>query len=72
MTDIFTAAPITIRRLKLPRLGFPRFEIGASLAAICGLTGDAFKMAYLPPYAGLRRQPPMVPDDDLEGRDPTW
>ena len=72
MTDISTTAPITIRRLNLPRLSFPRLGIGASLAAISGLVGDALKMAYVDPYTNLRRQPRVVPDDDLEGRDPTW
>jgi len=72
MADISTTALINIRRLKLPRLGFPRLAIGATLNAICGVMGDAFKMAYLDPYTGLRRQPPIVPDEDLEGRDPNW
>jgi hypothetical protein len=72
MTDISTIAPITIRRLHLPRLGFPRLEIGASLAAISSLMGDALNMAYVDPYTSLRRQPQVVPDGDLEGRDPTW
>jgi hypothetical protein len=72
MTDISTTAPITIRRLNLPRLCFPRLEIGASLAAISGLVSDALNMAYVAPYTSLRRQPQVVPDDDLEGRDPTW
>lgn len=72
MTDISTAARITVRRLNLPRLSFPRLEIGASLAAISGLVGNALDMAYVDPYTRLRRQPQVLPDDDLEGRDPTW
>jgi hypothetical protein len=72
MTDISTKAPITIRRFSLPRLSFPRLEIGASLAAISGLVGDALSMAYVAPYTSLRRRPQVVPGDDLEGRDPTW
>jgi hypothetical protein len=72
MTDIATTGPITIRRLDLPRLSFPTLEIGASLAAISGLVGDALNMAYVDPYTSLRRQPQVVPDDDLEGRDPTF
>jgi len=72
MADISTTAPTTVRRLNLPRLSFPRLAIGATLNAICGVMGDAFKMAYLAPYASLRRQPLIVPDDDLEGRDPSW
>jgi hypothetical protein len=62
-------SPIIIRRLNLPRL---RLAIGASLAAISGLVSDALNMAYVAPYTSLRRQPQVVPDDDLEGRDPAW
>jgi hypothetical protein len=72
MTDVPTTAPITIRRLNLPRLSFPRLGIGASLAAVFGLVGDAFGMAYVAPYSGRRREPQVAPDDDLKGRDPTW
>jgi hypothetical protein len=72
MADISTTTPITIRRLKLPRLSFRRLAIGASLNAIAGLMGDAVNMAYVAPYTSLRRQGQIVPDDDLEGRDPTW
>jgi hypothetical protein len=69
MTDMSTKAPITIRRLSLPR---PKLAIGASLASICGVMSDALKLAYVAPYSSLHRQPRIVPDDDLEGRDPTW
>lgn len=72
MTDISTTAPITIRRLGLPGLCFPRLEIGASLAALPGLVSDAFNMACVAPYASPRRQPQVVPEDDPEARDPAW
>ncbi|MBZ9989355.1 hypothetical protein LB572_19835 [Mesorhizobium sp. BH1-1-5] len=72
MADILTTAPIIVRRLKLPQRRFPRLAIGASLSAISGLVGDALKMAYVAPYASLGRQSQVAPDDDLEGRDPTW
>jgi hypothetical protein len=72
MTDISTTAPITIRRLSLPRLCFPKLETGASLAAIPGLVSDALNMAYVAPYTSLRRQPQVGPGDDLEARDPAW
>lgn len=72
MTNIFTTAPITIRRLDLRRLNFPRLKIGASLHAIAGLLGDAFNMAYVAPYTDVRRRSQIAPDDDLEGRDPNW
>ncbi|MDX8499681.1 hypothetical protein RFM99_14770 [Mesorhizobium sp. VK4C] len=72
MADIPTTAPAAVRRLNLPRLGFPSLAIGTSLNAIPGLWGYAFKLAYVAPYASIRRQPQAAPDDDLEGRDPTW
>ncbi|MDX8470301.1 hypothetical protein RFM26_31980 [Mesorhizobium sp. VK23B] len=72
MADIPTTAPTAVRRLNLPRLSFPRLAIGASLNAIPGLWGDVLKMAYVDPYATIHRQPQPGPDDDLEGRDPTW
>ena len=72
MADISTRAPITIRRLNPPRLSFPRLGIGTSLADISGLVADSLKLAYVAPYTSLRRQPQVVPDDNLEGRDPTW
>ncbi len=71
MADILTT-PTSVRRFKLARLSFPRLAIGASLNAISGLVGDALKMAYVDPYASLGRQPQVAPDDDLEGRDPSW
>lgn len=72
MTDISPIALIAIRRCNLPRPNIPRLGIGASLAAICGLLGDAFKMAYAAPYTSRSRRPQIASDDDLEGRDPTW
>lgn len=71
MTDISLIARTAIRRPTLRRL-IPRLGIGASLAAICGLLGNAFKMAYAAPYNNRGRRPQVVPEDDLEGRDPTW
>lgn len=71
MTDIFITTPISIRRPSLPRLHLPKLGIGAALAAIGGLLGRAFILAYVEPYT-IRRQPPAVLDDTLEGRDPSW
>ncbi|RUX77265.1 hypothetical protein EN925_20040 [Mesorhizobium sp. M7A.F.Ca.US.006.04.2.1] len=70
MTDMPT--PITTRRLNLSKPSFAWLQIGASLAAMSGFVGDALKMAFVDPYTSLRRQPEVVPEDDLEGRDPTW
>ena len=72
MIDISTVAPIAVRRSSLRRLNIPAIRIGAPLFAISVLLGDAFKMAYVDPFISDRRRPQVVPDDDLEGRDPTW
>jgi len=72
MPDISAIAPIAVRRSNLQRINTPRLGIGASLAAIFGLLGDAFKMAYVDPYTSRGRRPQVAPDDALEGRDPTW
>jgi hypothetical protein len=72
MADTPAAAPRTVRRLNLRRLCLRRLGIGASLAAISGVVADAFIMAYVAPYTSPRRQPQVVTDHDLEGRDPTW
>ncbi|ODA96588.1 hypothetical protein BFX40_29605 [Mesorhizobium sp. SEMIA 3007] len=72
MADISAKTPVTIRRLSPARSSFPRLEIGASLAAISSLVGDALNLAYVAPYISFRRQPQVVADDGLKGRDPTW
>ena len=72
MTDISGVAPIANRRSKWQRLNIPALRIGASFLAICVLLGDAFKMAYVDPYTSHRRRPQVVPDDDLQGRYPSW
>ena len=72
MTDIISTAPISIRCSSLPRPSMPKIGIGAALEAITGLLGRAFNLAYVDPYTSLQRQPPIIPDNDLEGRDPNW
>lgn len=72
MTDFPATAPITIRRLSLPRPSFPRLGIGVLLIEAIALVGDAFSMACVAPYARLHRPPQAAPDDDLNGRDPSW
>ncbi len=67
-----TEVPILIRRLNPSRLSFGWPKIGASLAAISGLVAYALKMAYVAPYTSPGRQPQVIPDDALEGRDPNW
>ncbi|TIN16679.1 MAG: hypothetical protein E5Y51_13245 [Mesorhizobium sp.] len=71
MVDISTIAPIAIRCSDL-QLVKPALKIGASLVAIFALLADAFNMAYVAPFAGHGRRPQVVPEDDLNGRDPTW
>lgn len=72
MTDISTTLATNSQCADLPQQRRPRLTIGASLGAIFGLMGDAHRMAYLDPFTGRGGQPHIVPDDALEGRDPTW
>ena len=73
MTDISTYAPITvIRHLSLSRPRFPRLELRVSLREIFGLWTDAYNLVCMAPCTSVRHQPPAAPDEDLQGRDPTW
>ena len=72
MTDISAIAPKTVSRPSLQDLKTPMLRIGAPLAAMSALLGGAFKMAYADPYAAQRRRPQAAPDEDLDGRDPSW
>ena len=73
MTDTTITAPTATRSPNLlPRLRLPCFGIAASLKSITGLLGDGLNFACVDPFANVRRQPQVVPDDDLEGRDPNW
>lgn len=69
MTD--TVEPKSVRRTGFPWPGLPVRRIGASLAAVSALLGDALKMAHVDPY-GSRDRPQAASDDDLDGRDPGW
>ena len=64
--------PTAAGRSRLQRLNIQRSRIVASIAALPRLVGAALKMAYVDPYTSRGRRPQVVPDDDLEGRDPTW
>lgn len=68
MTDMSTTAPIANRRSNLQGLSIPTLKIGASLAALSAVLGDAFKMAYAEPFTSHDRRQQVLPD----GRDPTW
>jgi hypothetical protein len=72
LTDIISTAPTSIHRSSLPRPGLPKISVGAALGTIVGLVGNAFNLAYVDPYSGVQRKPPIIPDDDLEDRDPNW
>ena len=72
MTETSVIATDVIRRSKSLRLKIPKLRIGASLAAMFGLFGDAITMAYVEPYTIRRRGPQNVPDEALGGRDPDW
>lgn len=70
MTHIST--PTIIPRVGLPRPAHLRLAVGASIEAMCGLLGKAFTMAYVDPFTSSHRYHQIVPDENLEGRDPRW
>ena len=72
MTDFTTAAPLSIRSLKLPRFALPKLAVGAALAGLSKAVGGAFEMALVAPYSAFRGQPHVVSDAAEEGRDPNW
>ncbi len=72
MTESPASAPTTIPRPDARRPRFLGREIGTSLGDEVGLLADAFRLAYVDPYAGRPRRPQIVADDDLDGRDPSW
>lgn len=72
MTDIITIAPIAIRRQGMQRIKLPKLGIGAALEAFTKAMGQALEMTYVMPYETGRRQPLVVLDADLNGRDPNW
>ena len=72
MTDISTIAPIATPP---PRPATAKLSEARNRRIACRhirFGGDAFKMSYVDPYTSHGRRPQVVPDDDLEGRDPTW
>ena len=72
MTNLIDSAPITIRHLRLPRIRFPKFGFGATIAAVSISVTQAYRMAYVEPFNALRHRPSVSHDFDLEGRDPNW
>ncbi|TPI26130.1 hypothetical protein FJ414_30590 [Mesorhizobium sp. B3-1-6] len=72
MTDILTTGPTAVRRLKLPRPSIPRLAMLATFNTMFSSMVNARKAAYLDPFTSLDRRPPIIPEDDLEGRNPNW
>ena len=72
MTDI-TITPISHRRSilpRLPRLAPPKLGIGRAISEVSNSIVQAFEMAYVAPFSVMQRKPPIVLDEDLEGRVP--
>ncbi len=69
MTDTIITAPITIRRMSVLRIGFPKLRLRSAMAAMPSAVGKAFAMAYVEPY-GPRR--PSAGEEELQGRDSNW
>jgi hypothetical protein len=72
MTEMSVFATNAVRRSNSLRLKISTLRIGASLASLFALLGDALTMAYVEPYTTHRRTPKDAPDENLQGRDPNW
>jgi hypothetical protein len=72
MSDLVNSTPLTIRRLRLPRVRFPKLGIGATIVAVSTSITEAYAMVYVEPFNIRGRQPLIVSDVDLDGRDPNW
>lgn len=70
MTDIPATTPVSFRRFSLPKFSVSWRATAASIAAIPAAIGDAFNMVYVDPYGAPSRR--VIPDEDLDGRDPDW
>jgi hypothetical protein len=72
MSDLVNSPPLTIRHLRLPRVRFPKLDIGATIVALSTSITEAYAMVYVEPFNIRARQPLIFNDVDLEGRDPNW
>jgi|RhiMetdeSRZDD1v2_1073273.scaffolds.fasta_scaffold511373_2 hypothetical protein len=72
MSDLVNSTPLTIRHLRLPRVRFPKLDIGATIVALSTSITEAYAMVYVEPFNIRARQPLIFNDVDLEGRDPNW
>ncbi len=72
MTDIITHTPTITRRIRFPHLRFPNLGIGAAMETLVLALGDAYGSVYAAPFHGHRHRTPVLADEDLEGRDPSW
>jgi hypothetical protein len=72
MSDLVNSTPLTIRHLRLPRVRFPKIDLGATIVAVSTSITEAYAMAYVEPFKIRGRQPLISSDVDLEGRDPNW
>lgn len=72
MENISSIAAPDVGRVELPGPRFLWLSTSGSLSRVFGLIGDAHRMAFVDPYTSPRPQPQILPDDDLEGRDPAW
>jgi hypothetical protein len=72
MTDTITTHSVTMHQPSRVGLQFPNLGIGQAYESLCLAIIDAFAMVYVTPFSTLPHQPPIVLDEDLEGRDPNW
>lgn len=72
MTDIFISAPITTHRLTVGRSHLPRLGIAKTFKTLFVVLGEAYGLVYRSPFTPHPSQPPAFPNEQLDGRDPSW
>jgi len=72
MKSLVNVAPLSIRLLRLPRVGFPMLGISATMSDVFTCIRRAICLAYIEPFTVHRRPDVRVSDFDLDGLDPNW
>lgn len=72
MTHLTTTAPLAARQTRLPRIGFPRLQIGATLGFLTRSYAQAMEVACFAPFSKASPNPAPELGQGEEGRDPNW
>ena len=71
MTDITISAPQVLHSAVATKPDQAPSRAGIILERLFTTIGDAFRLAYVAPFASTR-EPPLPSEAHLDGRDPRW